>query len=82
MSLYLLYGAAYYIPNAGLAAIIIHAISDIIASPRATYRCAILSFYGCHLSLIVGDPGFGVSLPSNVSSSSVLSSQQIGRAHV
>lgn len=43
MALYLLYGAAYYIPNAGLAAIIIHAIVDIIASPSATYRYAMLS---------------------------------------
>ena len=76
MLLYLLYGAAYYIPNAGLAAIIIHAIADIIASPRTTYRCAISSSYGWSFSLTVDDPGIGVSLPSNVSSSSVLSSQQ------
>ena len=62
MSLYLLYAAAYYIPDAGLAAIIIHAIADIIASPRTTYRCAISSSYGWHFSLTVDDPGFGVSL--------------------
>ena len=76
MLLYLLYGVAYYIPNAGLAAIIIHAIADIIASPRTTYRCAILSSYGRNFSLTVDHPGFGVSLPSNVSSSSALYSQQ------
>ena len=75
-SLYLLYGTAYYIPNAGLAAIIIHAILDIIASPRTTYGYAILSSCVWHFSLTVGDPGFGVYLPSNVSSSSALSSQQ------
>lgn len=40
MALYSLSGVAYYIPSAGLAAIIIHAIADIIASPRVTYRYA------------------------------------------
>ena len=51
MLLYLLYGVAYYIPNAGLAAIIIHVLADIIASPRTTYRCAISSSYGWDLAL-------------------------------
>ena len=76
MSLYLLYGAAYYTPNAGLAAIIIHAIAEIIASHRTTYRRAISSSYGWSFSLTVNDPGVGVSLPSDVSSSFALSSQQ------
>jgi sodium-independent sulfate anion transporter 11 len=38
MALYSLSRVAYYIPNAGLAAIIIHAIADIIASPKTTYK--------------------------------------------
>ncbi len=43
MALYTLSGIAYFIPNAGLSAIIVHAIADIIAPPSVTYRHALLS---------------------------------------
>jgi sodium-independent sulfate anion transporter 11 len=51
MALYTLSGLAYYIPNAGLAAIIIHAIADIIASPSVTYRFWRLSPFECFIFL-------------------------------
>jgi len=76
MALYSLSGVAYYIPSAGLAAIIIHAIADIIASPRVTYRYAFMSSCGLQFGLTGDIPGFGAYLPLNVSSSSVLSSQR------
>lgn len=38
VALYGLTGAFYWIPNAGLAAIIIHAVGDLIASPRQVVR--------------------------------------------
>lgn len=37
VALYALTGAFYWIPNAGLSAVIIHAVGDLIASPRQVY---------------------------------------------
>ncbi len=38
LALYALTGAFYYIPNAGLSAVIIHAVLDLIAHPRQVYN--------------------------------------------
>lgn len=43
IAIYALTGVFYWIPNAGLSAIIIHAVGDLIASPRILYKFWLIS---------------------------------------
>lgn len=47
VAIYGLTGAFYWIPNAGLAAIIIHAVGDLIASPQQIYKFWAISPFEC-----------------------------------